>query len=145
MTHPAIRRQQAAQLVLDRFNGKPLDYACSDCGRMAAALLKAMGHNARWSRFSGYKTERGARRALVRNKFRDLPAVLDDLGLPRIPFAMAMQGDLVGFPDENDWTALGVAMGNGRFLAGASDGVFRVGSLEPALMDRAIAWRVEPR
>jgi len=146
MTHPAIRRQQAAQAVLDQFKGRQIDYRDVDCGRMAKALLLAMGHKPRWARFSGYTTERGAVLKLKRAGFNDVAAVVDDLGFPRVPFSMAMRADLLGFPD-GGWTALGVAMGGGKFLAArGSDQVFEVGGdLPPHLMDQAFAWRVEPR
>lgn len=142
---PLIRRRDAAQAVLDRFSGQTLDWKHYDCGRMAAMLLRQMGHNPRWGRFTGYESEFGARKRLKRAGFADLPAVLDDLGLFRTQFATARAGDLVGFPDDNDWTALGVGMGKGQFLAIAADGVFRVGGGLPSDMAaKALAWRVDP-
>jgi len=142
---PGVRRRDAAQATLKRFGGRTIDYVSVDCGRMAAFLLRQMGVSPRWQRFSGYRSEFGARKALLKAGFSDLPAVLDDLGLVRTEFGKARVGDLIGFPDEHDWTALGVAMGNGWFLAAGPDHVFRVGELPAALKDRVLAWRVDPR
>lgn len=146
MTPELIRRQAAAQAVKDHYDGQVLDYRERDCGRMAAMSLKLLGWKPRWSRFTGYSTELGARRKLLNAGFKDLPAVLDDLGLPRLKSPMwALPGDILGFPSEGDWTTLGVVMGNGNFLAASSAMVFGVGGLPPAILQQAVAWQATPK
>lgn len=140
-----VRRQAAAQAVWDRYDGQPLDYRRFDCGRMAAMSLKLLGWKPRWSRFTGYSSELGARRKLLKAGFQDLPAVLDNLGLPRVEAVKALPADILGFPNADDWTALGVAMGNGNTLAGAPDLVFRVAKLPPDVLQHALCWRVTPK
>lgn len=145
MTAPLIRRMAAAQAVADHYVGQRLDYRERDCGRMAAMVLKLLGWKPRWSRFTGYSTALGARRKLLNAGFADLPPVLDDLGVPRrVSPLKALPGDILGLPGEDDWTALGVVMGNGNFLCAAPDLVFRVGGLPPGLLDQVTCWQVDP-
>lgn len=144
MTPPLIRRMAAAQAVRDFYDGQVLDYRTRDCGRMAAMVLKLLGWKPRWSRFSGYSSAIGARRKLLNAGFKDLPPVLDDLGLPKVSPLKALPGDILGLPGEDDWTALGVVMGNGNFLIAAPDLVFRVGGLPPAVLDQVTCWQVNP-
>lgn len=141
-TNPMLQRVVIAQAVLDRFGGKPLDWKNHDCGKLAGMALRLAGANPRMSRFTGYSNEIGARRKLLAAGFKDLPAVLDDLNLPRIPPLMILAGDIVGLPGEGGWTALGVAMGNRKVLMFAPDGVCRAAELPAEVLDVTLAWRV---
>lgn len=142
MVAPLNRRVAAVQSLVDAYAGKPLTWGRRDCGRGAAWILRKLGHNAKLSRFGEYTNEIGARRAMKRAGFTDLGDVLDDLNLPRIPLAWALPADLVGLPGDGDWTALGVWVGNGRLLAIAPDGVWRVGELHDLTL--ASCWQVNP-
>lgn len=139
-----IRRRDIAQAVLDRFGGQPLDWKRNDCGKLAGMALRLAGANPRMGRFTGYSNETGARRRLLAAGFKDLPAVLDEMGLRRIPPLMIMAGDIVGLPGEGNWTALGVAMGNRKVLMFAPDGVCRAAELPAEVVDQTLAWRVTP-
>jgi hypothetical protein len=140
-----LSRVEIAQAVLDRFGGMRLDWKTADCGRLAGYALRLAGANPRMSRFTGYTNEIGARRRLLKAGFKDLPAVLDDLGLARIPPLMVMAGDIVGLPGLGEWTALGVALGNRKVLMFAPDGVCRSAELPAEVLAVTLAWRVTPK
>lgn len=112
-----IRRQQAAQATVDRFKGQPWQLGKNDCVRMAAFVLRRMGHRPQLGKAGSYTTGAGALRALKRAGHDTLAGALDALGLARIPPAAALPGDIVMIPGEAPLDgALTVAMGNGRVL-----------------------------
>lgn len=139
-----IARVAAAEAVLARFNGAPLVWGHTDCARLAAASLRALGHRVSLGRFGRYSSAAGALRALKRQGFDGLDAAIDAQLLPRIPPAAALPGDLVALPsDEPGWPALTVALGNGRVLGfREKDGALVCGVLQPNQW--LCAWRVEP-
>jgi hypothetical protein len=135
-----LRRQQAAQATLDRFKGQPLIYGKNDCVRLAAFLLRKMGHRPQLAKAGSYKTPLGAARALQRAGFKDLASAVDALGLPRIAPAAAWPADLVMLPAEGPFGgALSVAVGNGRVL-GYHEDVDGADILQP--VQYLAAWRV---
>lgn len=139
-THPLIQRAAAAQATLDYFTGRPFAWGEADCVRLAAFHLRQMGRTPKGlARAGSYGSEKMARRALLRTGFASLDAAVDGQGLPRIPPAAALVGDLVGLQGEGAWTSLTVALGNGRVL-GFHSGAARV--LKPVLP--IVAWRIEP-
>ncbi|MFZ3484216.1 DUF6950 family protein [Sphingomonas sp. 3-13AW] len=134
-----LRRQRAAQATLDRFKGQPLIYGKNDCVRLAAFLLRKMGHRPQLARAGSYKTALGAARALQRSGFEDLAAAVDALGLPRIAPAAAWVADLVLLPAAGPFGgALTVAVGNGR-LIGYHEAIEGADILQPVEM--LTAWR----
>ena len=136
---PMIARRDAAQAAVDRFDGQPFVWGKNDCVRLSAFVLRKLGHKPNLARAGSYSSLLGAKRALARTGFASLEAALDALGLPRIPPAAATTGDIVGLPGEGDWTALTVAVGNGRVL-GFMEG--RGGIMQP--VTTVTAWRVNP-
>ena len=106
----------AAQATLDRFLGEPLVWGRTDCARISAFCLRELSVPAPLSRFGRYTTAAGAQRALLRRGFADLPAVVDDMGLLRIPPAAALPGDLVGLQAGDLPVTLAVVLGGGRVL-----------------------------
>lgn len=136
---PMIARRDAAQAAVDRFDGQPFAWGKNDCVRLSAFTLRKLGHKPNLARAGSYSSLLGAKRALMRTGFATLDAALDALGLSRIPPAAAITGDLVGLPGLDDWTALTVALGNGRVL-GFMDG--RCGVMQP--LTPIVAWRVNP-
>ena len=142
------RRVEIAQATLDAFRHRPFEWGPSDCCRLAAHAIKGAGYNPGLARGGSYTTEFGARRALKRAKLTGLDHWLDDLGFPRIPAAAALPGDIVGFrhPAQNGWTALSVALGNGRLL-GFCPETNLCHVLQPDYLTAdldANGWRVEP-
>ncbi|MFZ3484282.1 DUF6950 family protein [Sphingomonas sp. 3-13AW] len=117
-----LRRQQATEATLDRFRGQPLIYGKNDCVRMAAFLLRKMGHRPQLAKAGTYSSMLGASRALQRAGFESLPDALDALGLMRIPPAMRWMADLVVVPGEGPFGgSLQVALNNGRTLGWHQD------------------------
>ena len=68
------------------------------------------------SRFGRYSTAQGAQRALRRRGYADLAAVVDDMGLLRIPPAAALPGDLVALQAADLPVTLAVVLGHSRVL-----------------------------
>jgi hypothetical protein len=135
-----LRRQHAAQATVDRFKGQPLIYGKNDCVRLAAFLLRKMGHRPQLAKAGSYKTALGAARALQRAGFEDLAAAVDALGFPRVAPAAAWVADLVLLPAEGPFGgALSVAVGNGRVL-GYHEDVDGADILQP--VQYLAAWRV---
>lgn len=135
-----LRRQHAAQAAVDRFKGQPLAYGKNDCARLAAFVLRKMGHRPQLAKAGTYRTALGAARALERSGFEDLAAAIDAMGLPRIAPAAAWVADLVLLPAEGPFGgALSVAVGNGRVL-GYHEDVDGADILQP--VQYLAAWRV---
>lgn len=112
-----IRRQQAAQAAVDRFKGVPFELGKNDCVRLAAFVLRKMGHRPQLGKAGTYSTGAGALRALRRAGFDSLAQAVDGLGLERIAPAAALPADIVMIPGEAPLDgALTVAVGNGRVL-----------------------------
>ncbi|MFV1919132.1 hypothetical protein VPH46_06835 [Sphingomonas sp. MJ1 (PH-R8)] len=135
-----LRRQHAAQAAVDRFKGQPLAYGKNDCARLAAFVLRKMGHRPQLAKAGSYSTALGATRALQRSGFEDLAAAIDAMGLPRIAPAAAWVADLVLLPAEGPFGgALSVAVGNGRVL-GYHEDVDGADILQP--VQYLAAWRL---
>lgn len=143
MISPLVRRRDAAQACIDRFNGRPLDWGSVDCAKIAGHLLHKLGIKQRILKGATYRSEIGAIKHLRTHGHAKLADAVDAVGLPPIPPAMAVVGDLLAMPVEGElWDcALVVAVGNGRVLGVYSDGVVRVMQPQvPALF----AWRCDP-
>jgi hypothetical protein len=138
-----VRRVAITQATLDRFKGRPFAWGSADCGQMVAYHLKAMGHRLLLSKWGRYRSAIGAAKAMKRAGFADLSAVLESLGLERIPAAAAIAGDVVRLPQEEGaaFEALTIALGNGRVLGFYGDEGATV--LQPVMFETA--WRVTCR
>lgn len=135
-----VRRRDAAQATLDKFQGQPFKWGVRDCARLAAFHLRLMGYQVKMPPSGSYGSLLGARKALAKAGYDDLPAALDALGLRRIPPAAAAVGDLIQWPSENELAALGVVLGNGRMLAYHPEAK-GAAVLQPVQF--VAAWRVE--
>lgn len=137
--NPMIRRQQAAQATIDRFQGRPLAYGRDDCVRMTVFCLRKLGVKVSLLKAGAYRSEIGAARALKRTGFASLSEAVDAQGLPRIAPAMALPGDIVALPAPDGQVGLAVAVGNGRVLAfwEGAGGICTV--VQP--LEFACAWR----
>ena len=135
-----IRRQQAAQAAVDRFKGQSWQLGKNDCVRMAAFVLRKMGHRPQLGKAGSYTIAAGAMLALKRAGHGSLAEALDSLGLERISPAAARIADIVMIPGEEPLDgALTIAVGNGRVLGFHED----VGSAEVMQPVQFIAaWRV---
>ena len=117
MTNPMLKRVAVAQACVAKFDGQAFAWGECDCARLAAFALQGLGYKPSYARFGRYRSALGARRALRREGFADTTDWIDSIhGLARIAPAAALPGDIVGLPGEEGWTALTVALGNGRLL-----------------------------
>lgn len=143
MTNPMVKRVAVAQACVEAFDAKPFAWGECDCARLAAFALKRLGYKPSLSRFGRYRSALAARRALRREGFSDTTDWMDSIhGLGRISPAAALPGDIVGLPGEEGWTALTVALGNGRLL-GFLEAAGGCAVVQPAVSPLA-AWRAEP-
>jgi hypothetical protein len=144
--HPSralLLRRDAAQATFDRFDGAAFRWSSNDCARMAAFNLRKLGYESPMPKSGSYSSALGAMKALRAAGFESLGAALDSLGLERIAPISALPGDIIGLPGEGGWTALTVALGNGRVLGFMDrEGRGVAGALQPR--DYVCAWRVNP-
>lgn len=133
-----VGRVAATQATLDKFKGKPFAWGDADCARMVIQHLKNMGAPIRLAGVGDYKTAIGAKRALGRLGFKTLADALDSHSL-RIPPAAAVVGDVIQGEGDDQFGALGVAVGNGRMLGWHEDAAGAV-VLQP--VRSLAAWRV---
>jgi len=136
-----IRRLRAVEAVQQQFDGKRFRLGKVDCAALGAALLSQFG----WvlPELGGYTTELGAYRKLLRLGCADMAALIDVIGLPRIPPASALLGDLLCVPGEGKHAigALYVALGNGAILGFHED---HPGLVRGRAVTIDAAWRVVP-
>jgi hypothetical protein len=114
-----IDRANGTQTTIDNFAHTEFAWGSRDCGQLAGQHLEILGFETALKAAGNYKTERGAKIALGRLGFPDMEAVVDALGFERIAPAMAITGDIVGFPggsEEKPWTALGIHVGGDRVM-----------------------------
>jgi len=147
-SHEPIVRAAAAQAVVDRFLGKPLQFGERDCIHMAALNLRRMGYPNPLKGARPYRGAVGAVRSLRVALGRvggpedgSLADLLDAMTFDRIAPAEARPADFIGYPGEDPFpVAIGIAVGNGRAIAYTPDGFAHVGEILPAFA----AWRVCP-
>lgn len=138
-----LKRVAVAQACVDRFDGQAFAWGACDCARLAAFALQALGYKPSYARFGRYRTALSARRALRREGFADTTDWMDAVhGLVRIAPAAALPGDIVALPGEDGWSALTVALGQGRLL-GFLEAAGGCAVVEPGVPPIA-TWRAEP-
>lgn len=135
---PLVRRRDACEAAIKRFQGKPFAFGKNDCARMVAFTTRQLGGRVTLVKAGSYSTAAGGVRALKRMGYDSLEAALDGMGYARIPPPLALPGDVLALPSEDGGTALAVALGNGRALAyhQASDTAEIIAPVEVAA-----AWR----
>lgn len=136
-------RQRALAATVEHFQDRPFAYGKVDCVRLAYFHLRKLGHSPRLGKAGSYSSLVGAIRALRRTGFASLPEALDDLGLPRIPPAAVLVGDILALPGDGELHALQIVAGNGRVF-GFHEDRDAACFIQPTL-DVASAWRVDPR
>ena len=136
-------RADAVQAVIDRYFDKSFEWGKRDCVHLAAFCIQQLGHTDPLQGVKSYKTPLGAKKAMRAAGVKDFAEHIDAMGFERIGYAMALPGDLVGFPgqfhnSDEESTALGVFIGNGRILG------FANGKGDWADADRVVthAWRI---
>lgn len=136
-----LKRAAATQACMDRFGFKAVEPGVRDCGKLAAHALHKQGRSAKLLNASRHTTWAGALRYLAKVGAKDLVALVDMMGLERIPPAAALPGDIIALPTDADGfgCSLAVALDNNRVLALNP----MSGLIEPATAQAFIcAWRV---
>jgi hypothetical protein len=118
MTMNLTKRAKITEASVKRWRGVPFRWGKADCGSLAAAHLKAMGHGSALPTIRHYRDMLGATRALRELGAERLPEYLDKIaGVNRLPSpAFAMPGDLVALPAEDGLGAICIYLGNGVCL-----------------------------
>ncbi|KPH66905.1 hypothetical protein [Novosphingobium sp. ST904] len=129
-------RRDITAATLERFAGKPFAFGSCDCGLLVISHLKAMG----WKIRTGgtWKSALALKRFLARHGGTGA-ACIDSWGVPRIPPAGAIIGDIVEIDGEPPFGAFGICLGNGRILAFHED-VDSAAVIQPTTPPIA-AWR----
>jgi hypothetical protein len=133
---PLIRRQQATEATIARYDGKPFVWGSRDCVRVASWHVRKLGCRVSILKGRRYHNALTAKRTLKALGFSSIAEGVDALGYARIPLAMALVGDIVAIPGDGD-VALTIAVGNGRVLGAMED---RWGVMQPQQWEAA--WRV---
>lgn len=139
-----VSRIAAAQATIDRFLDQEFQWGANDCAHLAAFAIRSLGHADPLAKIDSYGTRRNALKAMRRAGITSFADHIERLGFEPIAPAMALPGDIVGIPADQDdeakgWVALGVAIGQDRVLAFA-DGRCRWGPTSAC----SHAWRVLP-
>ncbi len=137
------RRTAAVAATKAHFEGKPFAWGRVDCAKIAAFHLRQMGrHDALGLAKAGnYRSALSARRAIARAGHESLSAALDSIGLPRIPPAAALPGDIVLTQGSDSWEALGIVVGNDAVLSFHED-LDGIDIVRVFNWSTAEAWRV---
>jgi hypothetical protein len=117
---------------------KPFAWGDHDCCTFAASCVEAVTGRQLWVKSApSYRTAAGAKKALKKVGFDDLPSALDGVLGERKPVAMAQRGDVV-LIDGADAPGCAVVDLSGEWAVGPSpDGVVRV-----RLAEAVAAWSV---
>jgi hypothetical protein len=135
-----LKRAAATQACMDRFGFKAVEPGVRDCGKLTAHALHKQGRSAKLLNASRHTTWGGALRYLAKVGAKDLVALIDMMGLERIPPAAALPGDIIGLPSDDGFgCSLAVALDNGRIL-GLNPATGQIEPMIPHLF--VCAWRV---
>lgn len=119
------RRARALESTKIKFGLKRFSFARGrDCGQLVAFHLGKLGRSLSIGSAGSYKDAAGAKRAVERLGFPNLPAFMDDR-LERVPYARILVGDIVQMPAEPgefcDLGALAVYHGSGTVFGYHAD------------------------
>jgi hypothetical protein len=111
-------RVDAVAATMARFKGRPFRWGSVDCAKLGAFHLRRMGHHQGLglAKAGTYRSALGARRAIERAGHASIAAALDGIGLPRIPPAAALPGDVMLSDGTEGLEALAIYAGNGAAL-----------------------------
>lgn len=127
-----LERMAAAQKTVDRFKGKPLVWGRFDCIQIVVSHAR---HAGRKIKVPKYGDNISATRGLKEMGFSTLAEAMD-AHFERIDPARVMMGDFVEMPGSDGFTALTVALGNGRVL-GFHEDIDHADILQPLMISGA--------
>ena len=134
-----LDRIKAVETLIAEYSGKPFVLGVNDCWTLANRAVELVTGAPMVDKWRGYKTIRGALRAIKEHGADDVLALLDgklsrvgDGAHPRVGDIVAIQSD------DPDWPALGVCLGFGQVFV-ARDGTF---GLDLMGNWTGLAWRV---
>jgi hypothetical protein len=130
-----IERVQATQKTVDAFKGKQFCEGKFDCIQLVLCHARHCGKRIKIPKYGDWES---AGRVLRQLGFRTLGEAMDH-HFERIKPVRAMAGDLIEMPGTNGFSALAVAVGNGRVI-GFHEEVPHADILQPVIISGA--WRV---
>lgn len=130
-----VARMRATQKTVDRFKGRDLVWGKCDCIQLVVGHAR---HAGRKVKVPDYGDNLSAARALKRMGYATLAEAMDD-HFQRIDPAKVMTGDFVEMPGSEGFSALTVAVGNGRVL-GFHEDIPHADILQPLLISGA--WTI---
>jgi len=132
-----VERVRATQKTVDAFKGKAFDLEKGgDCIQLMALHARHMGVKIKIPRYGDWKSAAAAMREMG---FSTLGQGMDK-HFKRIKPVHVLAGDFVEMPGGNGFSALAVAVGNGRVL-GFHEDIPHCDILQPVIITGA--WRIE--
>jgi hypothetical protein len=131
-----IERVMATQKTVDAFKGATFADGTADCVQLVLAHARHMGKRIKIPRYGSRKSAAAAMRELG---FATLSDAMDH-HFRRIEKAQIMAGDIVEMPGGNGFSALTIAVGNGRVL-GFHEDIPHCDVLQPLMISGA--WRID--
>lgn len=94
-----VRRQEATQATLDKFKGKAFSWQGATCAHLLRYHLRMMGHKP--PAIPAFRSPISARTAMKKLGGDNIADVLRAIGMPEIPPAMMMLGDVAVLPGDD--------------------------------------------
>ena len=115
--HHMVARARVVDAAVAKFKHQTLTWGEYDCSRLAHDVLSGLGLQHPFA-VPAYASERAALRTMRKAGFKSLADACGACATP-IPPAMAIIGDLLGFPEAGNGfgMALGLMLSGGRCLA----------------------------
>lgn len=141
MIPPLVKRANLTQKTWDKYKAQPMDWVGADCLKMARSHLVGFGHNC--PRIPKYNGPISALKALKKAGHDDLKSLFDAMeGLPSIPPAAALIGDLCVMKGDGPLDAIVINMGGGKVYGWHDDDLSELKVILPK--EIMGAWSVMP-
>lgn len=134
-----IRRMEATQKTMDRFQSRAFDWNGSTCIHLARFHLRQMGHKP--PPLPQIRSALSARRAMDKAGYANVAAIFDGLMLPEITPAAMMLGDIGVVPGDDGFDAVVINAG-GKMLGWREDVAGGIVPIADALSHVTRAFRL---
>lgn len=131
-----VKRVAATEKTVAAFKGKTFHPGPADCVKLVLVHATHMGKRIKVPKYGSWKSAAAAMRALG---FSTLSEAMDH-HFTRIEPVKVLAGDIVEMPGGNHFSALSVAVGNGRVL-GFHESIPHCDILQPVMISGA--WRID--